>query len=321
MKKLVFIIIDIILVVVFAFVVIQDRRQEYASSYDIAAAAQELSELQDKKREVRSELDKLENSTKETNYGKATLSVVCTNASAELYTDIYPSMQERGLPGTLALSLNSFPGDLNCITVAQFVELKNAGWECCLYWDGSYDDVSTWYQELQYRMTLYNFDVPTVVYCKNGTYTEELENELAQLGITGIIHHGENDSSKTEIETTDNGLWRIYSCTNGEIGSGTESVLDDKGSVVLTAGHEDELTYNLDNKDVFMSRLDSIVSSHTSEKGWVSVRLETVSDAVSYSEEKELKREKKEKKNAQQVDELKQELSDLQEQINELTQN
>lgn len=321
LKKTIFIIIDILLVIVFAFIIVQERAKDAEYETQNIEITQSLSKLQDQKSEIKEKLSELEGSTDEKSYIKSTITPLFTNTNAYLYTDIYPSMQEKDIQGTFALSLDSFPGDLNCITVAQFVELKNAGWDCCLYWDGSYEDVSTWYQDLQYRMTLYNFDVPTVVYCKDGTYTEELENELAQLGITGIINHGENDSGTSELETTDNGLWRIYSCTNEEVSSNIESGLYGKDCIVLTAGDEENMTYDIDSKDSLMNLFDSIESYYTNDKGNVRVRIEPVSDIVSYRQKKERQLEEKKAENAQELDDLKQELEDIQDQINELTQS
>lgn len=122
--------------------------------------------------------------------GSACLTIVCTELTESIYTEVYPDMQKHGYTGILALSEKQLPDAADCITSEQFRRMTEDGWGICLLWDGE-TALEQWLPEMQHRLQARGLPMPQELYFERDTYTKTYDTLLAQYGIDTVVHHQE----------------------------------------------------------------------------------------------------------------------------------
>ena len=177
-------------------------------------AAQKYQEIDDarrpllvEKQEIEQQIVDLDKSYEANKVPKGTTQVIFTGLEEDVYNICYPIMKEHEYTGTLAISLKQFPGMEGLMTVEQFQELVNEGWDICIKWDAE-TPVNTWWPELQKKIQQLEMETSSVVYFTTGTYTGELDAKLAEMGFTIVVHHGEESSSLIQLNDEE-GIWHL----------------------------------------------------------------------------------------------------------------
>ena len=108
-----------------------------------------------------------------------------------LMTEVFPLLQERGLPGVLGLSAGKLPGDPGQISREDYDRLLAAGWEACLIYEGS-DDFAAWDRDMSARLAAAGIEKPRTVYFPEDRYDAALDPQILACGYTVAVHHGES---------------------------------------------------------------------------------------------------------------------------------
>lgn len=191
-----------------------------------------------KKQGLEKELEELEKAYESDKAGKATTQVVFTGLEPEVYTLCYPIMKEHEYTGTLALSLNQFPGMEGFMTTEQFRELVSAGWDICIKWDAQTFAQAGW-KKLQKQLEDLEMETGSVLYFPAETYSKDIDKEIQELGFSIVLHHGEEGAALIQL-ADEEGIWHL-----GAVGLMGEKpklrlteAISQKGNITYLVGFE-----------------------------------------------------------------------------------
>lgn len=162
--------------------------------------------------ELESQIKKLEKSYQEKTDPKATTHIVFTDLSEGVYTKCYPQMKEKKYTGTLAVSSKEFPGLEGCITVEQYKELVEDGWDVCVQWEGS-NNINRWWTNLQKEMQELDMNPEGMIYFPKGTYSANLDSRLRQMGFNVVISEKEDKESPLQKDYEED-IWHLGAMGN-----------------------------------------------------------------------------------------------------------
>lgn len=129
---------------------------------------------------------------------RAYMSFVFIGIDAGLYEDVLPIFEDGDvkLTGVMALSENELPGMDGKITVSQYRELVEHGWETTLYWNKTASDVGeimSFLDNMKSELSELGIDFPKSIVFEEGTYTVIYDGLLSGYGIETVMHDGNND--------------------------------------------------------------------------------------------------------------------------------
>ena len=162
-----------------------------------------------KQQEIKQQIIDLEKKFEANKMPKGTTQVIFTGLEADVYNLCYPIMKEHEYTGTLALSMTQLPGMEGLMTVEQFQQLVDEGWDICIKWD-AVAPVRNWWPELQKQISQLGLEPCSVVYFTTGSYKKALDPQLINMGFTIAVHHGEEQMSLIQL-ADEEGLWHIGS--------------------------------------------------------------------------------------------------------------
>ena len=108
-----------------------------------------------------------------------------------IYSEVFPLLRERQIVGVLALYPGNLPGDPGRLSRAEFDELVAAGWELCLYCEGT-EDFPRWDQEMTELLAEAGIPKPKAVYFSEDAFRRSQAGEILSCGYTVAVHHGES---------------------------------------------------------------------------------------------------------------------------------
>lgn len=204
-----------------------------------AQMEEEMESLTKEKKQLENDLSNLEKNYNGETQGVSSVVFMFTDLNENIYTDIYPLMKECGFVGMLTLSPTNFPGQDNCLSLEQFKELIEMGWQCSLKWDES-DDIDEWLESCKSVVNKAGIKLPEVVYFPENSYRSEYNESLKKQGISIIVHHGEEELSLTALEFKED-FW--YSGALPWNRDGASSILSNainqkKGDIIFTIGSD-----------------------------------------------------------------------------------
>lgn len=238
MIKRIAIIVTIVLTIAMGVLIWSANKQEQKE----AAQHEEINEkrrpLVVKKQKIEQQIADLDKQYEANKLPKGTTQVIFTGLEADVFNICYPIMKEFEYTGVLALSLNQLPGMEGLMTVEQFRQLVNEGWDICVKWDAS-TPVKNWWPELQKQINALGLETGTVVYFTTGTYTKSLDSQIQSMGFSIVVHHGEEHDSLIQLNDEE-GLWHLGSV--GLMGEKpklrlTEAIAQ-KGNITYLVGFE-----------------------------------------------------------------------------------
>lgn len=246
---------------------------------------QEVETFVKEKKQLETDLLDLEKKYDNEINGKASVELLFTDLNENIYTDIYPWMKEYGYIGTLAISPKSFPGQKDCLSMKQFKELINAGWQCCLKWDES-SDINEWLSSCRELAKALEIKLVNAVYFPTGSYNSKYDEILMKEGILVVVYHDENDLLSINSKFK-NDLWysSALAWNSNQATSILSNLMNQKGNMVYTIGSESIYEkYEEGNFIAMLKRLKSF-----SEKN--SILVYNLLEAREYCKEIENKRE------------------------------
>ena len=144
------------------------------------------------------------------------MSFVFLALDSGLYDDVYPIFSEGDikLTGVMALSEDELPGSDGNITVEQYAELTELGWDTALYWKGTADEGSDGKSELtafleamRAALAELEIDYPASIVFEDGAYLPEYDGILEEYGLINVLHDGSNEYGIVALGLPE-GIWR-----------------------------------------------------------------------------------------------------------------
>ncbi len=167
------------------------EKQDRELARQSEALAEKAEPLVWEQRERKQELDALEEQLQRQEYGLGSVVIVFTELREEIYTEAYPVLQEAGYPAVLAVTDREYPGGEGCICPEQYEELRSAGWETCVRWDGE-QPLEGYMEQLREIFAGLQTAVPEAIYISDGSYTASCDTLVREAGFRTVIHHGED---------------------------------------------------------------------------------------------------------------------------------
>lgn len=267
MKKIIYTSIMIILAVILACILLQDRFKSYGDTEVVDALNDELHAIAKERQALNDELSELTTRQQSSDRGLGTVSIVFTQIDSFVYTHAYPNLIENGFVAALGLSPDSLPGLSGCISDDQFDELISEEWSTFLVYDGK-SPISNWLISMKKLLREKHIDMPSVIYFPAESYSKELDEVLEQYDIEIILHHGE-ENLPVITTTVDSDFFRISSVgwTDANAPSRTQSAMNRGGSLAFIVGSEHTDEKHEKYKDAsfsnMMEKLSNWVTSDT----------------------------------------------------------
>lgn len=273
-KKVLLGLLCVVLVGLLGFGILQSMREDQAKALALEEINERLEPLRSRKLELEAELAGLKRENDEQMGGMATLSLLVTDLSGDFVAQIAPLLETAEVPAVMVLSQEQFPGNEGLITVEEFRQLLENGWDYCTAWDGSID-FSEWYINMAQRLKELGFAMPESLYCAERSYTADLEKAAQVQGITTLVHSGEKN---LPIVDTEHGTpWRLGSIR--WIASGgrncLEQAIEKHGSMVFV----------IDQMDFYESEFKAMLNLVKRYQGEETLMAGTLAEAGTYREE------------------------------------
>lgn len=210
MAKKIIVSITIILAGLLVFMLWMAEKQQQEKKQQLEELIEEVRPLETEKTALEKQVRQLEaDYEKEVNH-MATEEILVTELSSQLYSDLFPLMQEYTACGVLALSEEEFPENEEKITAVQFKEILDAGWSYCLAWDGE-GDLEEWLDGMENRLEELNLELPNTIYLSQDDYSLEMDSVLQKNGISIIVCQSTLDVPEMAVNIEE-GNWIINSC-------------------------------------------------------------------------------------------------------------
>lgn len=234
----------------------QVRQQNEMSAY-FSETGNRVFELEKEKSAILKELNEIQTEYKEKMHGNAYLRLLITEPRVEVYTDIYPLLLANDISAILVLSIDAMPGDEGYMSLSQFDELLESGWDYCIYYDRSYAAYDNWFEVIDDKLADCGLRMPKNIYISAGSYSDDISEQLMEEGITRVFHESE-DYIFYEPVTDENPLWQISTVSWRKKGveSLLSSVVESGGDLFFKIGFStDEEIYDAERFTIMLNVL------------------------------------------------------------------
>lgn len=205
-KKIIPIVTIVLAIGLFAFIV-RVQKQESEADIQRRELYEQRRPLAVKQEQLEQELEILENAYEKSKAPNGVVQVIFTDLDEQVYTKCFPIMNEHKYKGILALSPTQLPGETGCMTLEQFRELSEAGWEICITWQKD-QNVAEWWPSLKNKLTVLGIEQGTVVYFPRDTYRAELDVTIQELGFSIAVINRKEPESPLQLQHEE-GVWHL----------------------------------------------------------------------------------------------------------------
>lgn len=180
----VLLVLDLIGLLIWEFRREKKAEEEYTDKYVEAIP------LCAQKRELEQQLSQVEREYQVKIKGKGTLTLLCMDLTEDIYSVIYPQLEEKGYIAMLAVSEKALPGQEGCMETEQVNTLLEEGWCLCLHWDGE-QELEPWLTDMKKAKEAQDLSMPKQIYFERETYETEYDDFLSEYGLEAVVHHQE----------------------------------------------------------------------------------------------------------------------------------
>lgn len=235
---------------------IQERsRAEQEKQMALNSANNEANPLEIQRRELKAQLDILKKNPPSENIKLGTVEFVFRTLDKKLiYDEIFPMMTERGMTGTLLLTNTEVPGLWGKISMDQFQEMLDAGWDYCIQNNAGWG----WRDIMENTLKRYNIALPDTVYVEKDKYDLKKDDEME--GYQFMIHHGEEASPVVIYHFEKTGLIHLgakdwnYAGVREEI----RDMMSHAGNLVFTVSQKGDDAYKSEGFKDFLDFLEDL---------------------------------------------------------------
>lgn len=262
MKKILIWVVAALLVVGFGVLVLKPELLPFEQpTQEISAVeTREYGRLAGQLSTLTRERDQLRSEYAQKTNGIGTLTVLFTELGQGFVDELLPTMESSGLVGMLAFTDEKYPGAEGCLTLEQWRELHEKGWEHCLYWDGA-APLDTWLTETSAQLMRMGVPMTSAIYSA-AAVNESQKTVLRQHGISTVAYPTE-DLAVYVADVPENGIWMVgampYNIDSASTRTSTINAAG--GSLVMVVG--DEPMQNAENLDTFGKMISTLASRYT----------------------------------------------------------
>ncbi len=239
LKKIVSVVAAFFLVILLGFCwFINRQEQQEDKKYNEWEALRRATEVEC--RDLEKQIEELEQKYQEATEQKATTQVLFTDLNEQIYTECLPQLEEQGFSGTLTVSSKQLPGNEGCLTVKQYKELIDKGWDVCVRWE-SPTNVNQWWNSLKKELAEREISINGGIYFPLGTYSNSVDRRLRQMGFQVVIVE-RNDTESPLQNQYEEDLWHINAmgCMTKQPKKWLKQAVTEKANVIFSVNFENE---------------------------------------------------------------------------------
>lgn len=221
--------------------------------------------------------DRIQQEYTERIQGMGTTTILFTQPDAVFMDIVFPLMEKNGLTGMVAFGLERHPGTEGCITLAQWRQLEDAGWEICLLWDGT-TRLPIWMDRMRQCLAAIGISASLSVYVPEGLFTPELLVQAREMNLRALVHHGENMAENEQYTIRANDVWMPTAVPwhLDNTSEKVEAIVSSGGSIVLEV--KNEIMWEGGYRRLFQSMLEKLLNWQNEDH----LRVTTIDQAISY---------------------------------------
>lgn len=186
--KVAVVVLAVALAASFLMIYQKQEREKYAErQIRTAECEQELAPLRQQRKELAKQISDLDIRLHGADLNLGSVMILYTQPFEKIVNDTLPKLQEYGYPGMVCCKTDMFPGDPDCLTREQALELIESGWEFGLLLSPE-DDVA----ELCHEMADRGLPAPAFAYYPLSDFDSEdpaQEQLLKDQGITTVLQY------------------------------------------------------------------------------------------------------------------------------------
>lgn len=207
--------------------------------------------------------------------GMGTATLLFTQPDAVFMDIVVPMMEKSGLVGMVAFGADCHPGTEGCITLEQWHQLKAAGWEICLMWDGK-TRLTSWMDKVNQYMTEKGIAPTLSVYVPDGLLSQELLIQAREMNLKALVHHGEESEEQQAIRGNDVWTPTAIAWHLDNTSEKVDAIASSGGSIVLEV--KNEILWEGGYRRLFQSMLEKLVIWQNEDQ----LRIATIDQAIAY---------------------------------------
>lgn len=261
MKKIAIGIILVMLVVLGVFLM-NTNKEEDAQAEQYETWVRERRPLMVEREECEKKIDELQKEYDKNTIPRATTHVIFTDLDERVYKECRSVMKEFEYTGTLVVSPAQLPGQENCMSVKQFQKLTEAGWKVCVQWDESFSNERLW-NAFKLELDMLDIRMGKQIYFPAGTYSSELDEQIADKGFSIIIREFKDGDEVTDFEYNEE-TWHVNAINfmSAQPKKWLKEVVAKQRNIVYTVTFlEEEVMYNADSFQRMLETFDEYVSN------------------------------------------------------------
>ncbi len=155
-----------------------------------------INDLQQKKAELYSQIEKLETDRDMTKTGGASVFMLFDYADTNLYETIYPMVTYHEFRAIFTFAPGQTPSGGQVISLAQYKELLAAKWEGAIKYSSAID-----LSEVKAKFEAMGAPFPEIMVFEDGEYKRGMADELHELGINICITNSTADDGMMKIDS------------------------------------------------------------------------------------------------------------------------
>lgn len=237
-KKAIALILVLALMAAGGYYLLKTEREDDAKMRNLYA---EVEPLERRREALTQELAGLDSdyALKMRDYG--TVEILFPDLDAQIISDVYPIMRDRGVVGVLGFPGSMLPGYYNKLSWSDCATLVKDGWGTCFVYDSWDGNFTYWYQIVSSYFKYNRIPVPTSIYFIKNNYDSSLDEQLIACGIDTVILNGTDGRSNTVTDISSD-LWITYAMPWNYTGSSADVELigrTDSSNLVFTMTMKD----------------------------------------------------------------------------------
>ncbi len=181
----------------------------------------EVEPLERQREALRQEYNSLdaEYALKMRDYG--TVEILFPDLDAQIISDVYPIMRDRGVVGVIGITGSMMPGYPKKLTWSDCSRLVSDGWGTCFVYDSWDGNLTYWIETVSSYFKYNRIPVPTSIYFVKNNYDSSMDEQLIACGIDTVILNG-TDGRSNLVTDVSGELWITYAMPWNYTGSSVD---------------------------------------------------------------------------------------------------
>lgn len=217
-KKAIALVLVLAMMAAGGYYLLKTQREDDAKMQQLYAEVEPLERQREALRQELAGLDS-EYALKMRDYG--TVEVLFPDLDAQIISDVYPVMRDRGVVGVIGIPGSMMPGYPKKLTWSDCARLVSDGWGTCFVYDSWDGNLKYWIETVSSYFKYNRIPVPTSIYFIKNNYDSSMDEQLIACGIDTVIINGTAGSIDLATDVSGD-LWITYAMPWNYTGSSAD---------------------------------------------------------------------------------------------------